>query len=161
MGNPNIVQIAINGSGAGWADCILSVGANTFPMDGVSYCTDALGDLLRAALQIATGGREATCAFDREPHEWRLVLQRDVDPDHLFLRILEFPDFHRDAPTEAGDECFRAECAALEFTLSVERAATALLAEKGEGAYQEWWGMPFPHVAPTALKAAHSYAEVR
>ncbi len=152
----DVVEITIQASGAGWADYVLVLGSQTFSMDGVSYCSDALGDLLRAALQLAAGGREANCAFDREPYEWRLNLQVDVDPERLFLRVLEFPDFQKQSPTETGEVCFRGECGTRDFTLAVERAAVALLNEKGDAGYRDWWNMPFPSAALRALQAAHA-----
>lgn len=155
MVDSEAVKITIKDGGPGWADYVLAIGSKTFVMEGASYCSDALGDLLRAALQIAAGGREATCGFDREPQEWRLHLQRDVDSRRLFVGVLEFPDFQGNAPIEAGEECFRSECDAREFTLAVEDAARAVFSDKGDVGYREWWNMPFPEGALAALRAAH------
>ncbi|HKP77753.1 MAG TPA: hypothetical protein VJU34_01360, partial [Phenylobacterium sp.] len=60
----------------GWATCLLKIGNAELLMDGISYTTDVLGDLVRAALMIASGGQQAACSFDREPAEWRLLLSR-------------------------------------------------------------------------------------
>lgn len=59
----------------GWADIAVKVGDAECVMDWISYCCDAFGDLLRAALMIAEGAPSAVCSFDREPAEWRLLLE--------------------------------------------------------------------------------------
>ena len=61
----------------GWADLTLTVGPNSIDIVGFGYCTDALGDLVRAALIVATSGRRAEVVFDGEPAQWLLVVERD------------------------------------------------------------------------------------
>jgi hypothetical protein len=114
---------------------------------------DALGDLLRAALQIADGGQQAWCSFDREPPEWRLLLDRDIDPELLFVRVLEFPDSYTQRAPEGGQLCFSSDCSSDRFARAVCSAAAAVLSEKGEDGYSEWWGLPFPERALSSLKA--------
>jgi hypothetical protein len=56
----------------GWSKFKLSVGSASVTVGPFGYCSDALGDLVRAALMIGTYGFEAEVFFDGEPREWRL-----------------------------------------------------------------------------------------
>src|SRR6516165_8037456 len=68
------VHIDFHFRGVGWADIHLRVHDKETTINGISYTTDALGDLLRAALMTATGAWTASASFDGEPYESRLVL---------------------------------------------------------------------------------------
>ena len=48
----------------GWSRFQLSVGTASVVIGPFGYCTDALGDLVRAALMIATTGLRAEVRFD-------------------------------------------------------------------------------------------------
>jgi hypothetical protein len=67
------VSIAFRLTGHGWARFTLRIGHAAIEVGAFGYCTDALGDLVRAALMIATSGRYAEASFDGEPREWRLL----------------------------------------------------------------------------------------
>jgi hypothetical protein len=142
----------------GWATCLLKIDDAELLMDGISYTTDALGDLVRAALMIASGGQQAECSFDREPAEWRLLLSRQwsgVTNEMTFhVRVLELDDFYREAPTDTATECFAAVCAPNVFARTVEQTALEVLKAHGAEKYLEDWGTPFPHKALSALTAA-------
>jgi hypothetical protein len=56
----------------GWSQFRLTVGDASTVVGDFGYCTDALGDLVRAALLVATSGARAEVSFDGEPTEWRL-----------------------------------------------------------------------------------------
>ncbi len=53
--NSETVSTEFSLTGPGWADLVISASGKSFRMDGVSYTTDVLGDLLRLALMLATG----------------------------------------------------------------------------------------------------------
>ncbi|MBO9709738.1 MAG: hypothetical protein J7521_16160 [Caulobacter sp.] len=126
------IQIALNDRGAGWSDCAITVGPKAFVLEGISDTTDVLGDPLRAALEIATGGSFSRAGFDREPHEWRLLLTHrweGMPQRRVFrLRVLEFEDIYACEPDEVGHECFTTECNAEAFVVAVRDAVAAALA---------------------------------
>ncbi len=146
--------------GAGWADCRLEIGLSVLEMKGVSYCTDALGDLVRVAALIAAGHHAGTLSFDGEPREWRWILERHWSDDlkgvepGLRIRIFGFPDIYRHAPESEGHLEFEAVCGPDSFALAVERMAESLWDALGADGYAEVWGAaPFPERALAGLKA--------
>jgi hypothetical protein len=116
-------KVTIQFSSYGWADCELRLGDRTFVLKSFSYTTDALGDLLRFALMIATGAYRATVSFDREPAEWRLVAVNQMDWETgrrvVSLSIFEFADSYKDAPFSEGHQAFVGDCEALDFAQAV------------------------------------------
>ena len=58
----------------GWSQFRLTVGDASTVVGEFGYCTDALGDLVRAALLVATSGTRAEVSFDGAPTEWRLIV---------------------------------------------------------------------------------------
>ena len=64
----------------GWSNFRLNVGTASVVVGPFGYCTDALGDLVRAALMIASSGWRAEVSFDGEPMEWRLIVGPYWDP---------------------------------------------------------------------------------
>jgi hypothetical protein len=116
-----IVELEI--TGPGWADLKLKLGERRFILTSVSYCSDAIGDLARFALQIATGAEQASASFDREPAEWRLIAQSLPDmaseKGPVQISVYEFPNMQANAPLEAGGLAFRGDCDALAFARAV------------------------------------------
>ncbi|MGA7484113.1 MAG: hypothetical protein WBW26_19765, partial [Bradyrhizobium sp.] len=149
----------------GWSRFQLSVGKASVVVGPFGYCTDALGDLVRAALMIATSGLRSEVSFDAEPMEWRLI----VGPypalsgwADFSLRVLTFPDAGGlPLPEAEGHKLFEAECSAESFVDAVLRVAEAVWDEYGADGYDRVWGGPcgFPLRALTALKAAISVQE--
>jgi hypothetical protein len=155
------VEIDLALTGHGWADCHFRVGDSSFKMTGVSYCTDALGDLVRAATLMATGHNLASISFDGEPREWRWMLHRHWLDDHkrpqqgLRIRILGFEDIYRHAPEAEGQLEFDAVCDPDDFARAVERVADRIWNDLGETGYAQVWGTElFPKRGLLALKAA-------
>jgi hypothetical protein len=60
----------------GWSSFTLKIGDASVDVGPFGYCTDALGDLVRAALVVAVSGDDAVVTFDGEPREWRLIVKR-------------------------------------------------------------------------------------
>jgi hypothetical protein len=153
----------------GWSRFQLSVGTVSVVVGPFGYCTDALGDLVRAALIIATSGSRAEVSFDAEPMEWRLIAGGYWDAAQsgwidFRLRVLTFPDaFDPPSPEAEGNKLFEAQCTAESFVHAVLRAAEAVWDEYGADGYDRNWGGPrgFPLRALTALKAATSVQEPR
>ena len=60
---------------AGWASLEIVIGGRTFAIPAFGVTTDGLGELVRAALQIATGESHVGVVFDEEPQRWGLALE--------------------------------------------------------------------------------------
>jgi hypothetical protein len=150
----------------GWSSFRLIVGTASLVVGPFGYCTDALGDLVRAALLIATSGLQADVSFDAEPMEWRLIAGPYWDAVHSHwtdfrLRVLTFP--YPASPEAEGDKVFEAQCSADSFVHAVLGAAQKIWDEYGADGYDKIWGGPcgFPLRALAALKAAISVQEPR
>jgi hypothetical protein len=133
----------------GWSSFRLNIGAASVVVGPFGYCTDALGDLVRAALMIATSGSRAEISFDAEPMEWRLIAGTQSSWTDFHVRVLTFP--------------YALECSAESFVRAVLGAAQAVWDEYGSDGYDKAWGGPcgFPLRALHALKAAISVQEPR
>ena len=147
--------------GHGWAKCSLHFGGQPYEMNGVSYCTDALGDIVRVAVLMVTGHHAGRLSFDAEPMEWRWVLNRhwqddaNLSREGLRLRILTFQDIYAEQPDDQGAPEFEAICEPEEFARAVVWAASKVWEEVGAEVYAKTWrGIPFPSRALAALKAA-------
>jgi hypothetical protein len=143
-------------TGSGWAELELRIGQESFTVDGISYTTDALGDLLRATLMIATGEWSASVSFDGEPRESRLIAGNVWDEAlrrrRFRVRMLEFADIGSHQPDEEGVLVFDAECEARDLAAAVRDAASRLWDEGAES--YRWRDIPFPLRALRALETA-------
>lgn len=72
---PESVGFRFDLHNAGWASLETSVGGRSFMIPAFGYMTDGLGDLVRAALQVATGETHVGVIFDEEPQRWGLALE--------------------------------------------------------------------------------------
>ncbi len=118
----------------GWANFSLSIGASSARVGPFGYCSDALGDLIRMALMIATSACRAEASFDGEPQEWRLIIgegfRRTLSQDRLRVRVLVFPDLQRQSPEEQGNLIFEGYTSADEFARAVLMAGQAVLEKR-------------------------------
>src|SRR4051812_41879340 len=89
----------------GWATASFGNGESTIQTD-VSYLSDALGDLARAARGILRGLPQATFSLQREPGEHRIVFTRR--DDHVTVNVYAYPDTF--SGSEYGDLLLTAEC---------------------------------------------------
>lgn len=139
----------------GWTDIAVKVGDAECVMDWISYCCDAFGDLLRAALMIAEGAPSAVCSFDREPAEWRLLLEarplHGARSTELEICVFETEGWGRDPPAELGAMIFGAKCTPEAFCRAALRAAADVLNHYGEDGFQQERGRPFPRAPYNAL----------
>jgi len=148
------VTIGFRKIGHGWADLEFRIGERAFVASGVSHTTDSLGDLLRSAILIVTGSARATIQFDREPAEWRILLNSMLDiatgRGPVQIRIWEFDDVYAARPDAEGQEVFIADCDALEFGSAVLKMANDIADD-----YENLgWDKPFPLAAVHALQSA-------
>jgi hypothetical protein len=128
------------------------VGSQSFSLKGLSYTTDALGDLVRLALMIECDAQTATARFDHEPAESRLWASNVGGPGGLFLKVLEFDSIYANEPDHTGKICFSAECEASDFAVAVLAAGNRVWEQHG-GDYS-WGNYPFPYRALRALETA-------
>lgn len=126
-------------AGAGWADARISDGDRQLDMS-VSYLSDALGNMARAALALLRGSREASFAFEDEPGQHRWTLVRG-DSDSLSIRIHWFDDALSTRPAERRTEVFACECCVLDFAGQVSAVLHHVLADEGIDGYKRRWQM--------------------
>ena len=137
------MQLVYQLAGAGWADARISDSSGYRDM-AVSYLSDGLGDMARAALQLLRGMREVSFSFQDEPGEHRWMLSRS-EADSLRIRILWFEDTFSPRPQERGTEVFKCDCALLDFVGQVSSVLQTLLADEGiEGYRRRWQSHEFP-----------------
>ena len=143
----------------GWSRFTLTVGDRSLEIGAFSYCTDALGDLVRAALAMAAGAYRAEVSFDGEPMEWRMLLQRawrTHEPNAFKIKILTFRDIHANQPEAEGELDFEALVEGEAFARAVTNAAQAIWDEHGSDGYNRLWSGSegFPLKALGALHRA-------
>ncbi|MBO9709120.1 MAG: hypothetical protein J7521_13010 [Caulobacter sp.] len=150
----------------GWSRFVLTVGDRNVEVGAFSYCTDALGDLLRAALTIASGGYRAETSFDGEPVEWRLILQRDwraITPNTFDIKIVSFADIYARQPEAEGHLEFEAQVDGDAFARAIAHAAQTIWDQHGSDGYNRLWGGSegFPLRALGALQRALELCDPR
>jgi hypothetical protein len=72
---PESVGFSFELDDAGCASLETKVGDRSFTIPAFGNMTDGLGDLVRAALQVATGETHVGVIFDEEPQRWGLALE--------------------------------------------------------------------------------------
>lgn len=118
----------------GWAAASISDGDATVETD-VTYLSDALGDLARAARGILRGMPEVTFSFQQEPGEHRFVVSRHED--RVQLSVYRFPEtFSR---SQQGELVMTAQCSLREFATECINCLRRVLDEHGEEGYRERW----------------------
>ncbi|GAA2260078.1 hypothetical protein GCM10010415_22690 [Streptomyces atrovirens] len=141
--------------GSGWATCRVADGASE-QVDVVSYCTDALRDLLKAVAGLYGAAASQRVSFDLEPAEvrWRLRRQgSEVD-----ITIYRYPDMSEswNAPDDEGTRCWHSTQPRSALGHVVVEAAEAVLRTHGEAGYLEKWIQhPFPGEALDNLRRLH------
>jgi hypothetical protein len=124
-------------TGAGWAECIVEANGQKASLSA-SYLSDALGELLRAAVNLLEGVRGNTVSFAEEPGEYRWRLIR-VDSEQIHVSVLSFDKLWGNEPDEAGNLVFQTVCPVREFAAAVASAAQRILDEYGVDGYREQW----------------------
>lgn len=142
----------------GWAHFELALGDEELEVGPFGYCTDALGDLVRAALQLATSAYGAEVSFDGEPCEWRLIVDEGWKPE-MRLRVLFFQDGEL-AETE-GKLLIEGTVSADDFARAVQNVAQGIWDTYGADGYNDAWigQRGFPLRGLKALDAALSCEE--
>lgn len=142
-------------SGSGWATCRVEDHSGE-RKDVVSYCTDALADVLHGVAGLYGPTPVQRFSFDLEPAEVRWVLRgggTDVD-----MAIYRFPDMFTsfDAPDRDGTLVWRSTQPRALLGHVVMEAAQSVLRLHGEDGYLAKWGRyPFPVAALQDLRRLH------
>ncbi|WP_329362746.1 hypothetical protein [Streptomyces sp. NBC_01483] len=142
-------------SGTGWATCRIADGSSE-RQDTVSYCTDALADLLHGVAGLYGTFAGQRFSFDLEPAEVRWILRRrgsDVD-----ITIYRFPDISTslDAPDREGTPSRTSTQTRGLLGHVVMEAAQSVLRLHGEDGYlAKWVEHPFPVAALQDLRRLH------
>ena len=141
----------------GWASFTLTVDDLHVEVGEFGYCTDALGDLIRAALMVVTGGGFASASFDAEPKEWRILLGTEgswTSPsDMIPLRVRTFSHSGAGLPESQGVMVFEAEVERDQFARAVLAAAQTVLERLGVDGYAKAWNFTFSRYPLRALHA--------
>jgi hypothetical protein len=137
------MEIVYQLAGAGWADARITDGVN-FRNMSVSYLSDALGDMAKAALNILRGENEASFAFEDEPGEHLWLLTREANHS-LRIKILWCDDTFGSERQKHRSEVFATECTVLDFVSQVSAILDHILTDEGiEGYKQRWTNHDFP-----------------
>lgn len=142
-------------SGSGWATCRIEDDDAEWT-DIVSYCTNALADLLHAVAGLYGPTPVQRVAFDLEPAEARWVL-RGRGPD-VDMAIHRFPDMSTsfDRPDREGALAWRSTRPRTLLGHVVLEAAQSVLRLHGEDGYlAKWVQHPFPVAALQDLRRLH------
>ncbi|MBW8302961.1 MAG: hypothetical protein K0M78_03240 [Brevundimonas sp.] len=137
----------------GWARFTVSDGDRTFETRGVSDLTDALGDMVRAAADMAEGAERSVFSFDGEPVETRVTLDRLSAAD-LRIRVVQYADIYRPSALETGDERISTTVPVAAFARTVLREADRIRSATGDEAYERNWGEAYPARDVEILRAA-------
>ncbi|CAM5675061.1 hypothetical protein [Streptomyces aurantiogriseus] len=142
-------------SGSGWARCRIADGSSEWK-DSVSYCTDALADMLHGVAGLYGPHSVQRFSFDLEPAEVRWVLRgRGSDVD---VAIHAFPDMDTSfsAPDHEGTLAWSSTPPRSLLGHVVMEAAQSVLRQHGEDGYLAKWGRyPFPVAALQDLRRLH------
>jgi hypothetical protein len=130
-------------TGTGWAQCTISNGEQSCTLTA-SYLSDALGNMILAAVALLRQFNALSFSFDEKPGEYRWVIA-STRANEIELRILEFDDRYSHKPDAEGRLLLRAICIPESFAIAVHEAATKVLAQHGEEGYlATWCEYPFP-----------------
>ncbi|NEA48069.1 hypothetical protein G3I35_17805 [Streptomyces sp. SID10815] len=141
--------------GHGWARCRLVDDSNSASLV-ISYCTDALADLVAATAGLYGQGRSSRFFFDAEPQEFRWVLGQGDGT--IGVTVYEFPDVavSPDLPDTDGTVIWKSTYPRRAFSHAVLDAAQNVLSEHGEAGYRAQWGLhPFPVGLVQDLRRLH------
>ena len=142
------VNISYKLTGAGWAECALSVDDQAIVITA-SYLSHALESLLQGVVEIMRGQPEARASFDEEPGEYRWLFRR-IEDQTLSIKILWFDELWGNEPDEKGRIMFEAACRLRTFAGAVLAASQRVIAEHGFDGYKNEWSEE--HAFPEALQ---------
>lgn len=146
-------------SGSGWATCRIWDGS-TKHRESVSYCTNALADLLKGVTGLYGPHGIQRFSFDLEPAEARWILRRRNSDVHITIR--RFPDMSTsfDAPDGKGTLVWTSTRPRTSLAHAVLMAAEKVRRTHGEDGYlQKWQLHAFPTTELETLRHLHLAAD--
>lgn len=161
----------------GFATLIVRCGEQEFAIEEFGSDADDLGDLVRAALNVATGGMLAQVVFDCEPHRWGLAIEPaglsadDVRVSRLTVRdggAALSDEGHSGRPVWAWSSPVMLDgfVTTDSFAAAVQGAASKARDDFDDATYRQRWFNPrsregFPLRGLRALEAALAIREDR
>ncbi len=129
-------------TGHGWSEADVVIGHERAHLTA-SYISDALGNLVRAGLEIAAGRKAARVTWALEPgcYRWKFD-RRGADLD---VEIWSYAgDWGVDSETD-GSLVMHSECPVMAMCRAISVAAHSVLDVHGvDGYLKEWAAAPFP-----------------
>jgi hypothetical protein len=123
--------------GAGWSECTIRFGEAECEISA-SYLSDALRNLVLAAVAVLAGAHSISVGFDEEPGEYRWAVSR-ASGDRVVLKVLEFQELWGNRPNSEGKVLLEASLHPLEFAEAVSNATSRVLSAHGAKEYKEKW----------------------
>ncbi|MEV7233137.1 hypothetical protein AB0N06_03835 [Streptomyces sp. NPDC051020] len=152
---PGDLQFSWELSGSGWATCRIA-DSTSERKHFVSYCADALSDLIHRVAGLCGPTSVQRVSFDLEPAEVRWVLR--CQDSEVSIAIYEFPDMFTsyDKPNSEGKLVWRSNQPRTLLSHAVMEAAQDVLRIHGEDGYRaKWVQHPFPVAALQDLRRLH------
>ena len=122
----------------GWADADVFA-VDNLRMGSISYLSDALGDLARAAIALFTAHPtdRVAVSWQQEPGEYRWIMHREGDNVHLVIR--HFDDCFNRQEDQEGILRFETTCPWTRLATQVKGQLQQILNEFGEDGYKKRW----------------------
>jgi hypothetical protein len=120
-----------------------------------SYLGDALGGLLRAALDLDLGSSATIAVLLGEPGGYRIFFSGATR--EVYVQIVKFDDLHTiENRWKGGELRWERRISTIQFIDAVQRMAENVLQKYGRDGYRSTWGAPFPIEQLTMLKEHRS-----
>lgn len=174
---PEAVAFRFELHDAGWASLETVLGNRTFAIPAFGHMTDGLGDLVRAALLIATGESHVGVVFDEEPRRWGLAIEpAGLSSTNQRVARLTIRDggtaltadgwSTRPVWTWSAQPALEGYVETDAFAHAVRIVAASARAQHSDAVYREKWGYHgsiegFPLRGLKALEAALAITEYR
>ncbi|MDN3546691.1 hypothetical protein QWZ02_19755 [Kinneretia asaccharophila] len=124
-------------AGSGWAECKVQFGEARCEVSA-SYLSDALGNLVLAAVAVLAGAHSISVGFDEEPGEYRWAIARSGN-NQIDIRLLEFQELWGNRPDAEGKVLMHFAVEPLDFGEAVAAAASRVLEQYGLAGYKDKW----------------------
>ncbi|WP_393075962.1 hypothetical protein [Streptomyces sp. LN704] len=142
-------------SGTGWATYRIADGTSE-RKDHVSYCTDALADLLFGVAGLYGPSSVQRISFDLEPAEARWVLRSRGQDVEILIYLFADMSTSFDLSDGQGEFSWGSTQPRSVVGHTVMRAAQTVLRQHGEDGYRKkWMQHPFPVSALQDLARLH------
>jgi hypothetical protein len=139
-------------SGRGWAECDIEIDDQIAHLTA-SYLSDALGDLVRAVVDILGPAPESESRFMEEPGEYRWLFTKP-SAGRVRVRILWYDDYPKQPDHPSDRTELDAECRLRSFAGAILAGAQQIHRQNGEKGYLELWrNHPYPTELVDRLKS--------